>query len=135
MAASRSQSIACTPLIVESVPYGIRLFAQLSTPPGPKGRQAAGIQPLDSPFDAFEIEKGFCGLSRWFLASQEGDFLAVIQILNTSTSYSQWGTTGLHEQRLSSPMSGNKKRDTMPSTAEKGVKSLFRLSRAAAATG
>ncbi|SFB04035.1 hypothetical protein SAMN04515620_11422 [Collimonas sp. OK607] len=42
------------------------------------------------PFQSFEMEKWVCGMSFWFQANQKDYFFAVIENLNTSTSYSQW---------------------------------------------
>jgi predicted nucleotidyltransferase len=79
------------------------------------------------PFQSFEMEKWVCGLSFWFLANQKDYFLAVIEHLNTSTSYSQWMNNEITRAKNIVANVRQYEKDDMPVTAENEIKKLFRL--------
>ena len=79
------------------------------------------------PFQSFEMEKWVCGLSFWFLANQKDYFLAVIENLNTSTSYSQWVNNEITRAKNIVANVRQYEKDEMPLTAENEIKKLFRL--------
>lgn len=78
------------------------------------------------PFQSFEMEKWVCGLSFWFLVNQKDYFLAVIENLNTSTSYSQWVNNEITRARNIVANVRQYEKDEMPVTAENEIKKLFR---------
>ena len=73
------------------------------------------------------MEKWVCGLSFWFLANQKDYFLAVIENLNTSTSYSQWVNNEITRAKNIVANVRQYEKDEMPATAENEIKKLFRL--------
>lgn len=79
------------------------------------------------PFQSFEMEKWVCGLSFWFLANQKDYFLAVIENLNTNTSYSQWVNNEITRAKTIVANVRRYEKDEMPVTAENEIKKLFRL--------
>lgn len=79
------------------------------------------------PFDSFEMEKWVCGLSFWFLSNLKDYFLAVIENLNTSSSYSQWVNNEITRARKIVANVRQYEKDGMPVTAENEIKKLFRL--------
>ncbi|MCR2831163.1 hypothetical protein NR402_12845 [Acidithiobacillus ferrooxidans] len=79
------------------------------------------------PFQSFEMEKWVCGLSFWFLANQKDYFLAVIEKLNTSTSYSQRVNNEITRAKNIVANVRRYEKDEMPVTAENEIKKLFRL--------
>jgi hypothetical protein len=79
------------------------------------------------PFQSFEMEKWVCGLSFWFLANQKDYFLAVIENLNTSTSYSQWVNNEITRAKNIVANVRQYEKDEMPVSAENEIKKLFRL--------
>jgi Second Messenger Oligonucleotide or Dinucleotide Synthetase domain len=79
------------------------------------------------PFQSFEMEKWVCGLSFWFLANQKDYFLAVIENLITSTSYSQWVNNEITRAKNIVANVRQYEKDEMPVTAENEIKKLFRL--------
>lgn len=81
----------------------------------------------DFPFQSFEMEKWVCGLSFWFQANQKDYFLAVIENLNTSSSYSQWVNNEITRAKTIVANVRRYEKDEMPATAENEIKKLFRL--------
>jgi predicted nucleotidyltransferase len=79
------------------------------------------------PFESFEMEKWVCGLSLWFLSNQKDYFFAVIENLNTSTSYSQWVNNEITRAKNIVADVRRYEKDEMPVTAENEIKKLFRL--------
>lgn len=79
------------------------------------------------PFQSFEMEKWVCSQSFWFLANQKDYFLAVIEKLNTSTSYSQWVNNEITRAKNIAANVRQYEKDEMPVTAENEIKKLFRL--------
>lgn len=79
------------------------------------------------PFQSYEMEKWVCGLSFWFLANQKDYFLAVIENLNTSTSYSQRVNNEIMRAKNIVANVRQYEKDEMPATAENEIKKLFRL--------
>lgn len=79
------------------------------------------------PFPSFEMEKWVCGLNFWFLTNQKDYFLAVIENLSTSTSYSQWVNNEITRARNVVANVRQFEKDDMPVTAENEIKKLFRL--------
>lgn len=79
------------------------------------------------PFQSFEMEKWVCGLSFWFLANQKDYFLAVIENLNTSSSYSQRVNNEITRAKSIVANVRKYEKDEMPVTAENEIKKLFRL--------
>lgn len=79
------------------------------------------------PFQSFEMEKWVCGLSFWFLANQKDYFLAVIENLNTSSSYSQRVNNEITRAKSIVANVRQYEKDEMPVTAEIEIKKLFRL--------
>ncbi len=79
------------------------------------------------PFQSFEMEKWVCGLTFWFLANQKDYFLAVIESLNTSSSYSQWVNNEITRAKNIVAKVRQYEKDDMPVTAESEIKKLFRL--------
>lgn len=76
---------------------------------------------------SFEMEKWVCGLSFWFLTNQKDYFLAVIENLNTNSSYSQWVNDEITRAKNIVAKVRQCEKDQMPVTAENEVKKLFRL--------
>lgn len=79
------------------------------------------------PFQSYEMEKWVCGLSFWFLANQKDYFLAVIENLTTSTSYSQRVNNEITRAKNIVAKVRQYEKDEMPVTAENEIKKLFRL--------
>jgi hypothetical protein len=79
------------------------------------------------PFQSYEMEKWVCSLSFWFLANQKDYFLAVIENLNTSTSYSQRVNNEITRAKNIVANVRQYEKDEMPVTAENEIKKLFRL--------
>lgn len=79
------------------------------------------------PFQSYEMEKWVCGLSFWFLANQKDYFLAVIENLTTSTSYSQRVNNEITRAKNIVAKFRQYEKDEMPVTAENEIKKLFRL--------
>lgn len=79
------------------------------------------------PFQSFEMEKWVCGQSFWSLANQKDYFLAVIEKLNTNTSYSQWVNNEITRAKNIVANVRQYEKDEMPITAENEIKKLFRL--------
>ena len=79
------------------------------------------------PFQSYEMEKWVCSLSFWFLANQKDYFLAVIESLNTSTSYSQRANNEITRAKNIVANVKQYEKDDMPVTAENEIKKLFRL--------
>lgn len=79
------------------------------------------------PFKSFEMEKWVCGLSFWFLSNQKDYFLAIIENLNTSSSYSQWVNNEITRAKAIVANVRQYENDGMPVTAENEMKKLFRL--------
>lgn len=79
------------------------------------------------PFQSFEMEKWVCGLSFWFLTNQKDYFLAVIENLNTNSSYSQWVNDEITRAKNIVAKVRQCEKDQMPVTAENEIKKLFRL--------
>lgn len=77
------------------------------------------------PFQSFEMEKWVCGLSFWFLANQKDYFLAVIENLNTSTSYSQRVNNEITRAKNIVANVRQYEKNEMPVTAENEIKKLF----------
>ena len=76
---------------------------------------------------SFEMEKWVCGLSFWFQANQKDYFFAVIDNLNTSSSYAQWVNDEITRAKTIVANVRQYEKDEMPVTAENEVKKLFRL--------
>jgi len=79
------------------------------------------------PFQSFEMEKWVCGLSFWWLTNQKDYFFAVIDNLNTSTSYSQWVNNEITRAKNIVTNVRQYEKDEKPVTAENEIKKLFRL--------
>jgi hypothetical protein len=79
------------------------------------------------PFQSYEMEKWVCSLRFWFLANQKDYFLAVIESLNTSTSYSQRANNEITRAKNIVANVRQYEKDDMPVTAENEIKKLFRL--------
>jgi predicted nucleotidyltransferase len=79
------------------------------------------------PFQSFEMEKWVCGLNFWFLSNQKDYFLAVIENLNTNSSYSQWVNNEIIRAKSIVTNVKQYEKDDMPVTAENEIKKLFRL--------
>ena len=79
------------------------------------------------PFQSYEMEKWVCGLSFWFLANQRDYFLAVIENMDTSTSYSQWVNNEITRAKNIVANVRRLEKNEMPVTAENEIKKLFRL--------
>lgn len=79
------------------------------------------------PFQSFEMEKWVCGLSFFWLTNQKDYFFAVIDNLNTSTSYSQWVNNEITRAKNIVTNVKQHEKDEMPVTAENEIKKLFRL--------
>lgn len=79
------------------------------------------------PFQSYEMEKWVCGLSFWFLENQKDYFLAVIENLTTSTSYSQRVNNEIMRAKNIVANVRQYEKDEMPATAENEIKKLFRL--------
>jgi len=79
------------------------------------------------PFQSFEMEKWVCSLSFWFQSNQKDYFLAVIENLNTSSSYSQWVNNEITRAKTIVANVRQYEKDEMPATAENEIKKLFRL--------
>jgi len=79
------------------------------------------------PFQSFEMEKWVCGLSFWFQANQKDYFLAVIESLNTSSSYPQWVNNEITRAKTIVANVKRYEQDGMSVTAENEIKRLFRL--------
>jgi len=79
------------------------------------------------PFQSFLIEKWVCGLSFWFLANQKDYFLAAIENLSTSMSYSQWVNNEITRAKNIVANVRQYEKDKMTVAAEIEIKKLFRL--------
>lgn len=79
------------------------------------------------PFQSFEMEKWVCGLSFSWLTNQKDYFLAVIDNLNSSTSYSQWVNNEVTRAKNIVTDVRQHEKDEKPVTAENEIKKLFRL--------
>lgn len=79
------------------------------------------------PFQSYEMEKWVCGLSFWFLSNQKDYFLAVIENLNTSMSYSQWVNNEITRARTIVANVRRYEKNDMALAAEIEMKKLFRL--------
>jgi len=79
------------------------------------------------PFKSFEMEKWVCGLSFWFPVNQKDYFFAVIDNLNTSSSYTQWVNDEITRAKTIVGNIRQYEKDEMPVTAENEIKKLFRL--------
>ena len=79
------------------------------------------------PFESFEMEKWVCGLSFWWLTNQKDYFLAVIENLNTMSSYSQWVNNEITRAKSIVANVRQYEKDEMPVSAENEIKKLFRL--------
>lgn len=73
------------------------------------------------------MEKWVCGLGFWFLANQKDYFLAVIENLNTNSSYSKWVNDEITRAKNIAANVRQYEKDEMPVTAENEIKKLFRL--------
>lgn len=76
---------------------------------------------------SFEMEKWVCGLSFWFQANQKDYFFAIIDNLNTSSSYAQWVNDEITRAKTIVANVRQYEKDEMPVTAENEIKKLFRL--------
>lgn len=79
------------------------------------------------PFQSFEMEKWVCGLSFFWLTNQKEYLFAVIDNLNTSTSYSQWVNDEITRAKNIVAKVKQYEKDEMPASAETEIKKLFRL--------
>ena len=79
------------------------------------------------PFQSFEMEKWVCGMSFFWLTNQKDYFFAVIDNLNTSTSYSQWVNNEITRAKNIVTNVRQYEKDGMPVKAESEIKKLFRL--------
>lgn len=79
------------------------------------------------PFQSFEMEKWVCGLSFWFLSNQKDYFLAVIESLNTSLSYSLWVNNEITRAKTIVANVRQHEKNDMLVTAENEIKKLFRF--------
>ena len=79
------------------------------------------------PFQSYEMEKWVCGQSFWFLANQKNYFLAIIENLNISSSYSQRVNNEITRAKTIAANVRQYEKDEMPVTAENEMKKLFRL--------
>lgn len=79
------------------------------------------------PFETFTMEKWACGLSFWFLTNQKDYFFAVIENLNTSSSYPQRVNNEISRAKTIVANVRQYEKDGLPATAEKEIKKLFRL--------
>jgi hypothetical protein len=73
------------------------------------------------------MEKWVCGLNFWFLSNQKDYFLAVIENLNTNSSYSQWVNNEITRAKSIAANVKQYEKDDMPVTAENEIKKLFRI--------
>ena len=76
---------------------------------------------------SFEMEKWVCGLGFWFQANQKDYFLAVIDNLNTSSSYAQWVNDEISRAKTVVANVRQYEKGEMPAAAENEIKKLFRL--------
>jgi hypothetical protein len=79
------------------------------------------------PFQSFEMEKWVCGLNLWFLTNQKDYFLAIIEKLNTNSSYSQRVNNEITRAKNIVANVRRYEKDEMPLAAESEIKKLFRL--------
>lgn len=79
------------------------------------------------PFESFEMEKWVCDLSFWWLTNQKDYFLAVIENLNTNSSYAQWVNNEITRTKNIVANVRQYEKDEKPVTAETEIKKLFRL--------
>ncbi|WP_075795180.1 SMODS domain-containing nucleotidyltransferase [Massilia putida] len=79
------------------------------------------------PFESFMMEKWVCGLSFWWLTNQKDYFFAVVDKLNTSSSYSQWVNNEITRAKNIVANVRQYEKDDMPVSAENEIKKLFRL--------
>jgi hypothetical protein len=79
------------------------------------------------PFESFMMEKWVCGQSFWFLTNQRDYFFAIIDKLNTSSSYSQRVNNEITRAKNIVAEVRQHENDEMPVTAENKIKKLFRL--------
>jgi hypothetical protein len=73
------------------------------------------------------MEKWVCGLSFWFLTNQKDYFLAIIEKLNTSSSYSQRVNNEITRAKNIVANVRRYEKNEMPLAAESEIKKLFRL--------
>lgn len=79
------------------------------------------------PFESFAMEKWVCGLSFWFLSNQKDYLFAIIDALNTSSSYSQRVNNEITRAKNIVTNVQKYEKEDMPATAEQEIKKLFRL--------
>lgn len=79
------------------------------------------------PFQSFEMEKWVCNLSFWFQSNQKDYFFALVDNLETSSSYSQWVNNEITRAKNIVANVRQYEKDEMPATAEKEIRKLFRL--------
>jgi hypothetical protein len=73
------------------------------------------------------MEKWVCDLSFWWLTNQKDYFLAVIENLNTNSSYAQWVNNEITRAKNIVANVRQYEKDEKPVTAETEIKKLFRL--------
>lgn len=78
------------------------------------------------PLQSFEMEKWVCGLSFWWLTNQKDYFLAVIDNLSTSSSYSQRVNNEITRAKNIVASVRQYEKDEKPLAAENEIKKLFR---------
>lgn len=78
------------------------------------------------PFESFMMEKWVCGLSFWWPTNQKDYFFAVIENLNTDSSYSQRVNNEITRAKSIVAKVRQYEKDEMPVTAENEIKKLFR---------
>ena len=76
---------------------------------------------------SFEMEKWVCGLSFWFLENQKDYFFAVVDNLDTNSSYTKWVNDEITRVKNIVANVRRYEKDEMPVTAENEIKKLFRL--------
>jgi Second Messenger Oligonucleotide or Dinucleotide Synthetase domain len=79
------------------------------------------------PLESFLMERWACSLDFWFLSNQSDYFLAVIERLDTSDSYSQRVNNEILRAKTIVANVRKYEKDQMPVTAENEIKKLFRL--------
>lgn len=79
------------------------------------------------PFASYEMERWVCGLGFWFLSNQKDYFFAVIDALNTSSSFSQRVNDEITRAKNIVTNVKQYEKDEMPATAENAIRKLFRL--------
>ncbi|WP_206955953.1 SMODS domain-containing nucleotidyltransferase [Trinickia acidisoli] len=80
-----------------------------------------------SPFISFEMEQWVCGLTFWWLTNQKEYFFTVIDNLATNWSYPQWTNNEITRAKTIVANVKRYERDSMPATAEREIRRLFRL--------